>query len=203
MFIFYHRVSWVLLAAECYYVLCSTMFPHVPKCHVPACSLIFPHVPPSCSVLPQVPPSSLMFFHVPSCSPILPDVFPKSPHVSPHFPMSPNVPPCSSILPHIPTFPQCPFKFLLVPPLFPHACLMFHHIFLNLLYRYVWPWAIHDSMCHDSYSCSKFPSTRPFPTKRKLELNNFVAAIPAYDDLLTTICPIECRPPEHQDWTIC
>ena len=72
-----------------------------------------------------------------------------------------------------------------------------------MCYRYVWPWAIRNSICHDAYSCSNFPNTSPFPTERKLETNNYVGAISAYGDILNVICPTQCRPEKHPEWKLC
>ena len=32
------------------------------------------------------------------------------------------------------------------------------------LIRYVWPWAKHVTLAHDSYTCKKFSNTHAFPT---------------------------------------
>ena len=47
--------------------------------------------------------------------------------------------------------------------------------------RYVWPWAIKDSIGHDAYYCQKYNNTKPFPTKRKIGANNFVGSAPSYN----------------------
>jgi hypothetical protein len=82
---------------------------------------------------------------------------------------------------------------------------MVHTIVLfNLhIYRYVWPWAKKDAISHDSYLCEKYPGTRPFPTRRPMEPNNFVAAVVADNYTLDRECPAACRPAGHQDWTHC
>ena len=76
-------------------------------------------------------------------------------------------------------------------------------IMIEMCCRYVWPWAIKNSICHDSYFCSDFPNTTPFPTQRKLEANNFVTAPPCFALVLSDICPTQCRPKNHQDWKLC
>ena len=72
-----------------------------------------------------------------------------------------------------------------------------------MLNRYVWPWSKTDAVSHDSYLCQKYPDTRPFPTERKKEPNNFVAAIVTEKVLLWDECPENCRPKNHLDWLHC
>ena len=43
--------------------------------------------------------------------------------------------------------------------------------------RYIWRWARKDCLSHDSFHCSKFSKTKPFPTRRILQPNNFVGAV--------------------------
>ena len=77
------------------------------------------------------------------------------------------------------------------------------------------------SVVHDSYLCKKLSfggvQPKPFPTRRKagevmaswdflltvfpLGVYNFVGA--AGPEELKSICPEECRPPGHKDWTLC
>ena len=81
-----------------------------------------------------------------------------------------------------------------------------HFIFLFFLFivcRYVWPWAKGNSIAHDSYSCARFSYTKAFPTKRKMEPNNFVASVVAENHVLNQSCPKICRPREHLDWEYC
>ena len=73
----------------------------------------------------------------------------------------------------------------------------------NFLTRYIWPWARWSSLSHDSYSCMKFPNTKPFPTRRETGPNNFVAAVVEVGVTLTQECPPECRPSHHKDWVTC
>jgi len=73
----------------------------------------------------------------------------------------------------------------------------------NFLKKYIWPWARWSSLSHDSYSCTKFPYTKPFPTRRDVGENNFVAAVVEVKDILEEECPVECRPQDHPDWTTC
>ena len=37
---------------------------------------------------------------------------------------------------------------------------------LRFLCRIVWPLIKHDQMGHDAYTCTEFPNSHPFPTKR-------------------------------------
>ena len=78
-------------------------------------------------------------------------------------------------------------------------------------------------MVHDSYLCkrSSFEGVqpKPFPTQREkgffkyfkhnfeslssfaLGPYNFVGAAGPME--VKAVCPEECRPPDHQDWTLC
>ena len=37
---------------------------------------------------------------------------------------------------------------------------------LQFLGERIWPLVKHDQIAHDAYTCSKFPNSHPFPTKR-------------------------------------
>ena len=73
----------------------------------------------------------------------------------------------------------------------------------GVLKRYLWPWGKWSSMSHDSYTCQRYPRTRPFPTRRREEANNFVASVVEANDILKKECPVSCRPKKHKDWTTC
>ena len=77
----------------------------------------------------------------------------------------------------------------------------------DLLKEYIWPWAKDFAMIHDSYHCSKYNDTLPYPTQRKDGICNFVACIPELKSRITFVkgnkCPIECRPKNHKDWEYC
>ena len=73
----------------------------------------------------------------------------------------------------------------------------------GFLKRYLWPWGKWNALSHDAYTCLQFPRTSPFPTRRKLEVNNFVASVITANDILREPCPQKCRPKEHQDWEFC
>ena len=73
----------------------------------------------------------------------------------------------------------------------------------GFLKRYFWPWGKWSAMSHDSYTCKRFPRTSPFPTRRLLTENNFVASVFEAKDVLRQQCPESCRPKEHKDWTLC
>ena len=76
----------------------------------------------------------------------------------------------------------------------------------------VWPFARLDMVAHDSYLCLNFTgNVWPWPTQRisgpglsEPSQPNFVGSnggkisINAHGP-----CPVECRPPEHQDWLLC
>lgn len=57
-------------------------------------------------------------------------------------------------------------------------------------------------MAHDSYSCEKFPDTRPYPTQRKDGL--FVGGRKFQGVQLNIPCPLKCRPANAtSEWTYC
>ncbi len=58
-------------------------------------------------------------------------------------------------------------------------------------------------MGHDSYLCKKYLYSQPFPTQRKNEPNNFVAAVVNENNTLWRQCPWKCRPDDHKDWKYC
>ncbi len=77
----------------------------------------------------------------------------------------------------------------------------------DLLHRHVYKWSRKGKMMsHDSYTCSKFSWSRPFPTRRRDEVGNFVGApvvtlqnrIP-FDKEYE--CPKACR--FKPNWTYC
>ena len=73
----------------------------------------------------------------------------------------------------------------------------------GFLKRYIWPWGKWSSVSHDAYNCQRFPRTRAFPTRRKIEVNNFVASVVEANDVLKKVCPWSCRPKKHKDWIYC
>ncbi|KAK3863482.1 hypothetical protein Pcinc_016151 [Petrolisthes cinctipes] len=71
----------------------------------------------------------------------------------------------------------------------------------------LWPLMKKSLVSHDSYLCSRYPSTRPFPTRRQ---NFTFVGMRTYrgkyvnDQVPETMpCPVHCRPKEHQDWIYC
>ena len=71
----------------------------------------------------------------------------------------------------------------------------------KILAGYIWPWAQHVSLSHDSYHCRGYKSSQPFPTQRIIEPNNFAGAIYFRNVTLKVECPIECR--KHKEWKYC
>ena len=88
-------------------------------------------------------------------------------------------------------------------PLSGYATFLFINRLSYFFFRYVWPWAKRVSIGHDSYTCHSYPYTKGFPTQRKNEPNNFVASVVSENHTLWEICPEECRPKDHKDWTHC
>ena len=73
-----------------------------------------------------------------------------------------------------------------------------------LLKKHVWTWGKDNAVQHDAYYCMHYPrGSRPFPTQRLIEPNNYVAS--AVSDNITERhpCPKFCRPKEHQNWRYC
>ncbi|XP_032783041.2 uncharacterized protein LOC116920961 [Daphnia magna] len=72
----------------------------------------------------------------------------------------------------------------------------------KLLDRLLRPLATTSMMAHDSYSCEKFPDTRPYPTQRKDGL--FVGGRKFQGVQLNIPCPLKCRPANAtSEWTYC
>ena len=65
------------------------------------------------------------------------------------------------------------------------------------------PWAKWNALSHDSYTCTQFPRTSPFPTEREMGPNNFVASVVEANDVMRRECPLKCRPKEHKEWKYC
>jgi len=65
----------------------------------------------------------------------------------------------------------------------------------QLLKKFVWPWAQHSLMQHDSYSCADFPGSKGFPTQRIRRPGNFVGAVATKrkKHFLWQVCPKQCR----------
>ena len=67
---------------------------------------------------------------------------------------------------------------------------------------YVYSLIKNDSIIHDSYLCSFYLDSIPFPTQRIS--NCFVGQIGKCLLNSTLIkCPIKCRPKNHLDWNYC
>ncbi len=79
-----------------------------------------------------------------------------------------------------------------------------------LLQDFFYKYAKESSIQHDSYSCLIFEGSQPFPTRRSEEFYCHVGCQMCCERNLTYskmiknhVCPIECRPKEHQDWIYC
>ena len=68
-----------------------------------------------------------------------------------------------------------------------------------ILTRYVWPWARNMSLQHDSYTCHHYPGSVGFPTQRRDEDYNFIAAVG--NMRIWVECPQLCR--RHKHWAHC
>ena len=76
-----------------------------------------------------------------------------------------------------------------------------------VLNRHVWPVAKAVVMSHDSYTCTMFPNSHPFPTKREDAIGNYIGGVIGHGARIKFVpeneCPANCRPKEHQDWVYC
>ncbi|XP_047479827.1 uncharacterized protein LOC125032611 [Penaeus chinensis] len=75
-----------------------------------------------------------------------------------------------------------------------------------ILWKTLYPRMKGDLVAHDSFSCERFPEgSRPFPTQRVngTYIGNYAGGQDVDHLLVTTPCPVKCRPKNHQDWTYC
>jgi len=77
---------------------------------------------------------------------------------------------------------------------------------LSFLTHKVWPQIQNDQISHDSYSCSRWPNSHPFPTKRPDNYQHvgqvFENNLPRMGDINCCLIgnpnPKECR--KEEDW---
>lgn len=71
----------------------------------------------------------------------------------------------------------------------------------------LWPLMKKSLVSHDSYSCIHFPSTRPFPTRRKnftfVGMRSYRKQFVGDQVPYSSPCPVRCRPKKHKDWIHC
>eukprot|EP00094_Tigriopus_californicus_P005387 TCALIF_05194-PA protein Name:"Protein of unknown function" AED:0.17 eAED:0.19 QI:35/0.33/0/1/0/0/4/0/319 len=72
-----------------------------------------------------------------------------------------------------------------------------------LLKLYLWPTFQHDSFIQDSYHCHWHQDIQPFSTRRVPGRGRNFLGSTDDSDVLNQSCPIQCRPKENKDWTIC
>ena len=70
----------------------------------------------------------------------------------------------------------------------------------DFLREHIYDLIVNNSIVHDSYHCSKYADSEPFPTQRKSM--DHVGSIVSSKKIIF-ICPIECRPINHKDWEYC
>ena len=87
--------------------------------------------------------------------------------------------------------------------------LTYHHVYYDhayddqpLLHKVVWEKLYDNSVQHDSYTCKHFPGSKPFPKPREDD-SIFVGCPTQPCQAHMPECPIECRPSDHPEWTIC
>ena len=71
----------------------------------------------------------------------------------------------------------------------------------SFLHSYVWPLVSENALIHDSYLCKIGFKGEPFPTKRN-KSGEFVGQR-RHTLETAVVCPIECRPNDHQDGEFC
>ncbi|CAL4184378.1 unnamed protein product, partial [Meganyctiphanes norvegica] len=74
-----------------------------------------------------------------------------------------------------------------------------------MLKKYIWPIAKKSLVHHDSYTCKRYPDSKPFPTQRingTFVGNRWYRSKRKYDSVYQQ-CPEVCRPPDHKDWKNC
>jgi hypothetical protein len=76
----------------------------------------------------------------------------------------------------------------------------------DFLLEYFWPIIKKKVLIHDSYFCKKLGGV-PFPTQRP-DNNCFVSCSYCCDKKYNKkwefgMCPVECRPHKHKNWTYC
>lgn len=106
-------------------------------------------------------------------------------------------------------FPR-PFK-LIRKKIIRHAIGKYKGLDQKILTRVLWPalFRSRDLFSHDSYLCTLFPMTHPFPTQRdgaSFVGKVFVASEKARAEEETPKlrrCPRKCRPKTHPDWLYC
>lgn len=72
----------------------------------------------------------------------------------------------------------------------------------NVLNSYIWPLVEDDVLQHDSYNCKIYQGSVPFPTKRD-SAHHYVGCVRPCNDIISKICPRDCRPEKHLDWIFC
>lgn len=62
---------------------------------------------------------------------------------------------------------------------------------------------VNNATIHDSYTCRRYANSKPFPTQR-IEMDH-VGSVKSKLNATKkiSVCPVACRPPDHQDWKYC
>ena len=73
-----------------------------------------------------------------------------------------------------------------------------------ILAKYIWPLIKYDVLQHDAYLCTFFQGSVPFPSMRN-EYGQYVGMVGNVKNnkSSTAVCPLECRPKNHQNWEYC
>ena len=69
-----------------------------------------------------------------------------------------------------------------------------------LIERFIWPQLQSRTLQHDSYFCHLYEDAKPFPTQRR---EYYVGCVRDCWVYKKEVCPVQCRPADHQDWLYC
>lgn len=70
----------------------------------------------------------------------------------------------------------------------------------TLINKIIWPNIKSRTLQHDAYFCKTYKDAKPFPTERR---EYYVGCVRDCWVYKKEVCPVECRPPKHQDWIYC
>ncbi len=88
-------------------------------------------------------------------------------------------------------------------------CSLIANLILIAIKVHVYPTVKDKALVHDSFLCSMFHDSVPFPSKRQGALFvSFGSQMSelyeyTYNKTFHAECPVECRPKDHMDWKWC
>lgn len=77
-----------------------------------------------------------------------------------------------------------------------------------LMAKLLWPYFVDHMMVHDAYKCGEADmhgrhGVRPFLTRREGQVYVGYGPTKGTESTYVTVCPEQCRPPQHPDWDYC